>query len=436
MSACKIILQTNSHAHVVKSIPGDCVCVVSLGGGGITDLSFGMRMSQIVNRELLNSMPDIPNYVVVYDQGMSSPTRIQMQYETHRQNIVTNPPTDQPVNLYINEQNINWVFRHRVAPLITAGHQKLNFIFDGDKTRMKSEITKRISSITAKPQQYIKNIFPFDLYFSEPYMDDLFNAILLPRITDENGNRIPTDVAARRIRKINFRAHCFGAYVALGMEKRMQNKMRELGYCESEMKHIQSQMLVVALNPACPFGVSKSQFFGFMSAYDKQLQRPANWVTEYITNRRNSELNDNKKWDMKRGFLSGKYGNIFFVKKRFALVGHGTNPPIGNDEHNNSHYLYDGMTDDGRFIMQLSRNIIINGIKNSLTMDCDGDAAPLGPIEELILDGENDTKIKREFTKMQKNGNRFMTDVYNFATQQIRENKIAQPAKQNSPNIR
>jgi hypothetical protein len=201
----------------------------------------------------------------------------------------------------------------------------------------------------------------------------------------------------------------------------MKQKMIELGYSKADIKNIQSQMLVTALNPACPLGVTDIRMISFMSVYDNRLTRPQNWLTNFLDNKMEQENDKKREWKLKPGFLSGKNGEVFYVKQRFKLAADGA---VSYNEHNNMHYVHENLTDDGRMIMKLMRNVIMFGIRNSSQQSF----VPLPKLEELILDGKNDTEIKKQFTDMKRNGRALMRSVYKHAMASV-HTKIMQRSR-------
>ena len=51
----------------VGSVPADSVCTVYVGGNKIVDTNRAQGLGKIVNKEILQGVADIPNYVVMYD---------------------------------------------------------------------------------------------------------------------------------------------------------------------------------------------------------------------------------------------------------------------------------------------------------------------------------------------------------------------------------
>lgn len=456
MTKTKFILHNNqldkdadvTSSHLVNEIPGDQACIVFLGGSGAILDSVSARLAGIVAREILKDTADIPNYALIYDRDIMNDkiresAQKYIQFEKYNKNIFKTTETDNGlyfVPKYVSATNINQIVRQRIIPQIKKfgvdGIKKLQFIADGDVSKISSELQKGFKKYSVDMGlssddlniviNHIKqNTFSYSKYFEPKYIDEIFNILLLPRISDLHGNKLPLSVAQSSLRKINILAHCQGAYVALMLSDRLQHKMTSLGYTPDEISQIQSQLLVVALAPICPLGVSKSRFISFMSAYDSRVERPCNWMTRYITENRECELsnintgNTKDKWDLKAGFLGGRNGDVFYAKQRFGLVGNIGDKTIGWDEHNNSHFILDKFTADGQLLATFARNIVISGIKNSLLAD--SEFTPLPPTAELILDGKNDAQLSAEFVQLQRNGRELLKTVCEYAKHQVQK---------------
>lgn len=419
--------KTDKNAEQVNNvnfIPGDEVCVVNFGGSGIKNDEWGRRAGLFVASEILNEFPNVANYAIVYNLEANAVPHRKMQFEKYKQNtIVKNYPNgyvfdDTDTYIYVTTKNVNSVFNRVIAPALRDRiSMGFRYIIDGDINEFIPIIEEKIKQESAKLnytpsetlriiREHKKRIFSYQKYFVPAYLDDLFNKILLPRITDTNGKRLPIDTAKQQIRKMTILAHCHGGYVALMLEERLQSKMQDLGYSKDEINQILSQMLVVALNPSCPLGVTKSQFISFTSLYDNTVERPDNWISEYMHKLKNRGKN------LKPGFI----GNVFFVNNRFEFIDNSR--AVSYREHNDAHYFDNSLTRDGKTMMAMAHNVIVSGIKNSLMQT--HEFVPLPPIEELVLDGTNDNKLSKTFEDMKHNGADFMTAAYKYTTKTIR----------------
>lgn len=372
--------EANPHGYVkVDNIPANEVCVLYLGGDGATSDKAANGYAKIIENEILDGIEaEIPVYSITYNfegRGQAIARRIS---------------------------NI----KHRAEVL-----------------KSKAALDKTVSQAT-------------DEDYNPKYVDELFEKVILPRISLRNGKgMISAEEACKRIRKLNIVAHCHGAYTALKLEEKMQAAMKKMGYSENDRKLIQSQMLVVAHAPACTLGVSKSQFISFRSAYDGDIPLKGNFFDSYIEMRKaeecrrfeaeenqDSELAEKNRWfDLEPCFFDGKQGNLFLIKQRYEWID-GLGPlMINKDEHNRLSYNDKKQTAQGRMLAHFAKTILRNGIKNSLLQD--DKMTPLPPLESLVISGNASTKEKeqRAFEKMKKNGESFRKEVAREAMRYYRE---------------
>lgn len=282
----------------VNEIPADDVAVLFIGGSGIFEKHTASKLAGNVAREILGDITGVSNYAVVYDQEIKeNPKKYvkqrMVQFDKHKKNFLDR--SDPEHFIYLSLNNLEYVFNKRIAPYLkkegTFGAKNLRFAIDGDMEQVlcvlnynikelatemgwtNTELNAVYKTVSEKSASYSK-------MFDPKYIDDLFDKVLLRRICNNNGNRLPTDVAKRRIRKLNIISHCHGAYVAMILSQRLVNKMQELGYSVKDIDIIQSQLLIVSLAPSCPLGVTKTRTISFMSAYDSMVERPDNWVSD------------------------------------------------------------------------------------------------------------------------------------------------------------
>ena len=365
----------------VSQIPDNECCVVYLGGDGAVNNKAANGYAKIIENEILKPLEaKIPVYSIRYDFGDG-----KKSYARH--------------NLF---NKYRMVFSQKLA----------------------AKYADKCGPEENNPQ----------------YIEALYQKIIEPRIS-RNGVRIPREDAMRNLRKITFVAHCHGAFTALKLEELMQEKMKELGYTDKERRSIQQQMLVVAHAPACPLGVAKSTFIGFMSAADKEVPQGLNYFSHYINNRMkeesiryyaeedaNSEKASQNRWfELKPSFFRGKMGNFFLIKQKYAYSDEG--PCLINpDEHNDVSYSSETQSKDGKLLMRLSKNIISNGIRNSLLQELK--FTPLPPIEKLVLsDCSRPCHDEEEiFAMMEKNGKELEKEIYAAARKMVTSYAVSQKA--------
>ena len=366
--------EDNPYGYVkVDSIPKDEICVLYIGGDGTTTDKAANGYAKIIKNEILDEIStETPVYSIKYD------------FDGHNKSLAR-----QIANI-----------KHRTEVL-----------------RSKADIEKTLSKAT-------------DEEYNPQYVDELFEKVILPRITLHNGKgKLSVEEACKRIRKLNIVAHCHGAYTALKLEEKMQEAMTLIGYNNDERKKIQSQLLVVAHAPACALGVSKSQFVSFKSVYDSNTPLKNNFFDRYIESRKAEErrrfvaeedqnidkIEQNRWFDLKPCFFAGKQGNLFLIKQKYEWT-EGEGPfMINSDEHNNVQYKDKSQTKEGRMMAYFAKTILENGIKNSLQQD--GAFVPLPSIESLVLDGDEvmASKAAKAFETMRENGKAFREKLFQVA---------------------
>ena len=291
---------------IVDAIPIDEACILVLGGNGSD--SPKNANGYMKNIEYLLSVNGLEKgvgiYSVIYDFGDS-----------------------EDKGYYFNDHQA------RIRMAFENGRRRLHALVSHRSERYVSGIKFKDDS----PEQT-----------NPRYIEKLFNIAILPRIS-QDGQKIDVEFAKRYIRNLNIFAHCHGGYTFLKLEEMMQKKMAELGYTKQEMKDIQKQLLCIGFAPYCPLGISKSTFISFCSAMDfnskyynlfELLGRPL--------------FKDNIAW------FPDKLGNVFVV------------PEIGQNRNLQEHMSYVGsasgigMSENGKIMVQMEKNAIINGIRNSL----------------------------------------------------------------------
>ena len=422
----------------IPKIPADETCVLYLGGNGTDSYRTASGNAKIIEKEILPNLPTkIPVYAVRYvfnDDDLEFAR--DANFSKYGYNFL--PSTRAMDFVSVNDKNLDLIFRQNVLPRFTTktgratkfdvafeNMENLYIAFDGDLNQMRGKLNQKLrtemlkrgfssgDAIALAKMVKTNSVSTKDLDFK--YITNIFNKAILPRISD-GGRRLPTDIAMARVRKLNIVAHCHGAYVAQKLEEKMADKMRELGYTAREISRIQSQMLVVAHAPVIPLGKSKFRIISFTSVRDYVAARPKNWVAKYVQYKQYLEhrkiIGDD--W-MPSCFLEGKNGDVFVVHNAFEPHKNGRPSEY---EHQSAHYVpAKGQTATGKFMNTIAGNVLINGIKNSLSETF----APLPPTDELILGDAARADMRKTFAKLVKNGRAFMRDVYKFATAHVHE---------------
>lgn len=454
-SSAKVILRSkktkttdNEYGIVpdIKEIPGDEVCVVYFGGNGtITDKAANGYIKPVELQVINDFLQDIPLYAIKYDFDKNDESGARRLYEYIRQgdNKSIHNHYTRTRYVYINQQNIkhqindNLISFFKNDELLPVDKLKLEFVKiyiedDNKETKEKfsGELVKALQKIgySLRDAKIIRSKIMLNCSVNRleqlRYIDEIFTKVMLPRISD-NGQRLPLDKALKRMRKLNIVTHCFGAYVVQQIEAKTYDKMKELGYSQKEIKQILSQLLVVAHAPAYRPEKIMSHFLGFRTAIDPFDDiTPDNWFRRIMKSRINK---DNKymmqnslsvmehEW-LKKGpiFLGKKGGNLFLITQGFEL-NDGEGDVVNQKEHNHAGYKrIEKQTDEGYILNLIARNVLKNGIANSLAQN-DGDFIPLPQDADLIHWSDEKSKLIRPFEDMAKDGEEFMKEIYDIA---------------------
>lgn len=366
-------------------VPYDEPCVVVLGGDGCDDDRKANGYAKEIEKDLLIGLgKKVPVYSVVYEKVPCLKGKISSHMYTIIQKI-----------------------KHRADVL-------------EKRTEQGEVFAKKIKQGLGKELQ-------------ESYIDDLYEKLIEPRITQYNGEydievRIPVAEACRRMRMLNIVTHCFGGYIALELEQKMKEQMKLLGYSLEERKEILSQFLIMEHNPMHPLGVAKSQAISFSSVKDIAERSDIyekNFFNAYLANRWRSEKSYNK--DKENNITSENtpfnLTPCYFAQNRLFLVkqkyGEGAKfSPIDDKEHNT---ISKGakLNSDAKVMMDIYKNILCNGVRNSIENSKQeaGTYVALPPISQLVLSGnEKSFDMEEErFQDMWKEGDKWRFKAYKFA---------------------
>lgn len=322
--------------QIVEQIPVDEVCCLILGGNGADNSKkangYMKEIEYLLNTNGLNTAVNV--YGVVYDFGES-----------------------EDVKYSFNDG------RARIRMAFENGRRRLHSLVSHKLERYVSEKQFNNDSEEQKDPRYIKKIF---------------DIAILPRIS-QDGKKIDVALAKRYIRNLNIFVHCHGGYTFIKLEEMMQAKMAELGYTKQEMKDIQKQLLCIGFAPYCPLGISKSTFISFCSAMD--------FNSKYFNL---FELLGRPLFKEGIAWFPDNLGNVFVVSE------------IGQNRNIEEHMAYIGtaggigMSDAGKIMVQMEKNAIINGIKNSL------DNGTVPNVKQLVAG--DDVEMRHEFETAVING--------------------------------
>lgn len=371
----------------VDSIPYNEPCVLYVGGDGTTDDRAANGNAKIIETDILEPMGiKIPIYSIKYNFAPNSA-------------------------LY--SRAIGFM-KNRAEPLY-------------DPKARKEELEKDASFDDFHPQ----------------YITTLYHKILQPRISLLNGKgRLPLEEACRRVRNLTIVAHCHGGFVVSELEKKMRADMKRLGYDLSERKQILAQMLTVAHAPACALGIAKSQMVSFMTVEDMEWPKSVtqrvnnNFLNNYLCERKRENkfhlqclMNGDEQGAAKHRalnlppcYFAPQQGNMFLIQEK-SIKKNRDLFQVNRAEHNDIAYGYGGKSEDGILMTMIAKNIIQNGVKNSLRQK-DG-FTPLPKLENLILgeSPEYNAQLKTLFARMVENGKKLRNIVCRYAMDKLKKER-------------
>ena len=387
---------------------------------------------------------DIPVYVVAYDFDDDYDSQLEMHHDIHR------------YVLEINEKNLRRKFK-LILPFLSENGDKISVGKTGHRWKPYIRIVFTSAQAESRFNRMLYDTL-LDLKYTDSEIYDieklvehrkarvdnthitgLFNRVILPRLTLDGKRRNLND-ALIQIRKITFVSHCYGALLVRKLQDEMRRKMPELGYSPDEIKTVLSQMLVVAHAPSGRLDKQTANFYSFASAFDSRMETPNNEIKSFITTHRSADqkimraqgLKDMEHtWmpesDVYKGmravFLPQNMGNMFIIPRGFDFDEFKEYLDEDYGEHGNTSYLpQTGQNKYGVMLNAIERNVLINGIKNSLAQADKFD--PLPDLEDLII-GPNDTPEKRAvavkiFEQMRQNGQKFLHSVFENAMAKLR----------------
>lgn len=220
---------------------------------------------------------------------------------------------------------------------------------------------------------------------------DLFDILITPRISDNNGKKIDFNQAIKNIQKLTIYAHCHGSVVAYHFQQLMKEKMHKLRYTKFQTVMVMQNLVVIQHAPVVPLTKNKFSTLSFVSALDSytlQYKIVPAWI---LNNAENLFVS----------YFPKKYGNfvIAYQLSERALVEH----QIDGFEFS------DLLTADGMILFDVEENAIRNSI---------GRSKILTPAE--MINGSN-----INFDELKSNGNAFKETIQSIALKVRRARKQA-----------
>ena len=277
--AQELIFKHNENRYVDK-IPSDCRCCLVFSGYKTITSDLAIKFAKFINNFIKRTGQNIQVYSVVY-----RPTQNKAIMDWFKQ-IIVNPQT-------------SYKLSYTVLSKILFMNQAVN----------------RIAL--------------------HKYINEIFEQTILPRISDDNGNKLPVQIAKQNIRNITFVSHCYGGWIAKRLIQLMTKKLQELKYSDEDSKEIMRQMVSISQSPVYLFNDSNYSMLNFTSASDTslyytsffQMKYPLQFFKEYncimsesvVKNHKHIKQRTHKDtehilWPLKNSqYLSESGGKIVFL---------------------------------------------------------------------------------------------------------------------------
>lgn len=204
------------------------------------------------------------------------------------------------------------------------------------------------------------------------YITQIYDKIIRPRMTTRDGLKIPANILAARMRGLVLYGHSHGGAVIRALGAYMRDQMRNAGYSPTDIKHVQTQVLAVLHAPTAPLEHPQFTTVSFVSADDTRADA-YNKFSEFMYE--NSA-------NIVPSFFNILGANVFIaghLKTGFA----GEHDPTGLLNHESTN---EKLTDDGKIIFAVERNVITNGVRGAMAGSAMPDVATLAAGDGIDFD--------------------------------------------------
>lgn len=217
------------------------------------------------------------------------------------------------------------------------------------------------------------------------YVNELYDAIIRPRIADKTGNKLPDDTALQNARNVIFFTHCHGSVPVRTFQDMMFADMRKLGYNTALITKVMKNILVIQHAPVTPLEKSKFNTISFMSANDTNMDFH-NKFSEYVIEH-NADIAPSY-FELGNLFVVHNFTYDYVLEHQIIDLLPGIAQNI--------------LTPDGVIIMAAERNAVINGARAVLQ------GKPIPDVKHLISPVSNSDSVRPNFDTLAKNGKFFM----------------------------
>lgn len=225
-----------------------------------------------------------------------------------------------------------------------------------------------------------------DTFGIPQYIQDIFDAIIMPRLCHSNNQRLDLNDALKNMRRLNIVAHCHGASTVIILEKLMQTHMTKLGYSPTEQKHILSQCVTLAYNPDAPTALSKTNLINIESASDSCSRYKTQFMEWLLMSPPKFNLIQiqSNYFVYKTIYKKARDFNTIDIKDWMNITSEKSHKNTLTEHGFLGFVPSDDMSIGAKRAQMFANNILTNSVKNSLSQT-KTDLMPLPDVSELAI---------------------------------------------------
>lgn len=247
-------------------------------------------------------------------------------------------------------------------------------------------------------------------------IEDIYNSVILPKITHRGTERLSKDVLLRNLRTITILAYCAGGHTAMKLEELIKQNMLKLGYSDSEIKIALNQIVVVGHAMDCPYEKSDLRFFSFASVSDPaNLTQSAfktflqtfhpdfgmmhfnNYISDtfYCTQMSSVGIEGND--NIAKAIPIDEY---MAQREKEAADSHTESETDTYNEHTFIGFVpKQGFSNGAKNLQKTFQEVLVGALVNSLSNARSKDFIPLAPVKDLVCDDELLNRADLEYIK-------------------------------------
>jgi len=267
-----------------------------------------------------------------------------------------------------------------------------------------------VKKLHPKIWRFLKNvnqhyITKLDLENYKPWaVKDIFNDVILPKVTDNTGNKLPINQMLKNVRGITIIAYCAGGHTAMYLEEEIKSRMLKIGYNSVEIRAALNQIPVIGYAMNCPYAKSDLHFISFNSIADNHNEIFTPVLHRYlfimesdfgVMHVKNKNCDDFVCTKIGRAGIEGNPNILYGMKieeylDRQAKEDEESHQESKDDMFNDHTFLgfveKNGYSIGAKNLQTLFKNVIVGATENSIQNSKGNNFIPLPQMEDLVGD--------------------------------------------------